>query len=98
VHFYHYDTFKSFYDASDPTSHKFIKELHFSDKIYPDITMQSHTSHIIDNKLYFMFNTDKDSTLYKINLENITIENSLTLANSYCLMGSFIESTTTSNM
>ena len=45
-----------------------------------------------------MFNTDKDSTLYKINLENITIENSLTLANSYCLMGSFIESTTTSNM
>jgi hypothetical protein len=94
----HYDTFKSFYDATDPTSHKFIKELNFSDQIYSGITMQSHTSHIVDNKLYFMFNTDQDSTLYKIDLEKIIIENSLTLENSYCLMGSFVESTTTSNM
>ncbi len=94
----HYDTFKSFYDATDPTSHKFIKELNFSDQIYSGITMQSHTSHIVDNKLYFMFNTDQDSTLYKIDLEKIIIENSLTLENSYCLMGSFVESTTTSSM
>ena len=94
----HYDTFKSFYDATDPTSHKFIKELNFSDQIYSGITMQSHTSHIVENKLYFMFNTDQDSTLYKIDLEKIIIENSLTLENSYCLMGSFVESTTTSSM
>ncbi len=93
----HYDNFKSFYDATDPTAHKFIKELKFSDQIYSGITMQSHTSHIVDNKLYFMFNTDQDSILYKLDLENITIENSLTLQNSYCLMGSFVESTTTSN-
>ena len=94
----HYDTFKSFYDATDPTSHKFIKELNFSDQIYSGITMQSHTSHIVENKLYFMFNTDQDSTLYKIDLEKLIIENSLTLENSYCLMGSFVESTTTSSM
>ena len=93
----HYDNFKSFYDATDPKAHKFIKELKFSTQVYPDITMQSHTSHIIDKKLYFMFNTDDDSTLYKIDLENITIENSLTLKNSYCLMGSFVESTTTTS-
>ncbi len=93
----HYDNFKSFYDATDPTSHKFIKELKFSDQIYADINMQSHTSHIVDSKLYFMFNTDQESRLYKIDLESITIENSLTLPNSYCLMGSFVESTTTTN-
>lgn len=93
----HYDNFKSFYDASDPTSNKFIKELKFSDQVYPGITMQSHTTHIVDSKLYFMFNTDQNSTLYKINLGNITIEDSLTLENAYCLMGSSSESTTTSN-
>jgi hypothetical protein len=94
----HYDTFKSFHDASNPTSHKFIKELHFSDRIYSGITMQSHTSHIVDSKLYFMFNTDKESILYKVDLENISIEDRLILTNSYCLMGSFVESTTTSSM
>jgi len=93
----HYDNFKSFYDASDPTNNKFIKELKFSDQVYPGITMQSHTTHIIEGKLYFMFNTDQNSTLYKVNLENITIEDSLTLENAYCLMGSSSESTTTSN-
>ena len=93
----HYDNFKSFYDATDPKSNKFIKELKFSDQIYPGITMQSHTTHIVNSKLYFMFNTGKNSTLYKINLENITIEDSLNLDNAYCLMGSFVESTTTSN-
>lgn len=93
----HYDSFKSFYDATDPTSHKLIKELTFSDQIYSGITMQSHTSHIVDQKLYFMFNTDQTSTLYKIDLETITIENSVTLQNRYCLMGSFVESTTLVN-
>ena len=44
-----------------------------------------------------MFNTGQNSTLYKINLGNITIEDSLTLENAYCLMGSSSESTTTSN-
>ena len=94
----HYDNFKSFYDATDPRSNKFIKELKFSDQVYPGITMQSHTTHIIDSKLYFMFNTGQSSTLYKINLENITIEDSLNLNNAYCLMGSSAESTTTSSM
>lgn len=93
----HYDNFKSFYDATDSTNNKFIKELKFSDQIYPGITMQSHTTHIVDNKLYFMFNTDQNSTLYKINLETISLEESLTLENAYCLMGSFVEGTTTSN-
>ena len=93
----HYDNFKSFYDATDPKTNKFIKELKFSDHVYPGITMQSHTTHIVDNKLYFMFNTGKNSTLYKINLGNITIEESLILENAYCLMGSSNESTTTSN-
>ncbi|NOR54763.1 MAG: hypothetical protein GQ531_01000 [Sulfurovum sp.] len=89
----HYDTFKSFHDASDPTSNKFIKNLYFSDKIYAGVTMQSHTTHILDGKLYFMFNTDQRSTLYKVNLGNITIEESLTLVNAYCLMGSLSEGT-----
>ena len=93
----HYDNFKSFYDVTDPKSNKFIKELKFDEQVYPDVTMQSHTTHIVNSKLYFMFNTGQNSTLYKINLENITIEDSLILENAYCLMGSFIESTTTSN-
>jgi hypothetical protein len=60
--------------------------------------MQSHTTHIVDGKLYFMFNTGQNSTLYKINLGSITIENSLTLDNAYCLMGSSSESTASSGM
>ncbi len=89
----HYDNFKSFYDASNPRAHKFIKDLKFSDEIYDGITMQSHTSHIVDGNLYFMFNRDHDSTLYKINLESISISDSLTLESCYCLMGSFVAST-----
>lgn len=89
----HYDNFKSFYDASDPRAHKFIKNLKFSDEIYDGITMQSHTSHIVGKYLYFMFNSDHDSTLYKVNLDIMTISDKLTLENCYCLMGSFVEST-----
>ena len=91
----HYDNFKSFYDASDPTANVFIKELKFADQVYDGITMQSHTSHVIDNKLYFTFNTDLDSTLYKIDLNSISIEDSLTLDGCYCLMGSFVTTSTT---
>jgi hypothetical protein len=87
----HYDTFKSFYNAVDPTANEFIQELHFSTVIYDGITMQSHTSHIVDDKLYFTFNTNINSTLYKVNLLNISIEESLTLTGRYCLMGSFTE-------
>jgi len=94
----HYDNFKSFYDAADPRSNKLIKELKFSDQIYPGINMQSHTTHIVDGKLYFMFNTGQSSTLYKLNLGSITIEDSLTLENAYCLMGSSSESTASSGM
>ena len=92
----HYDTFKSFYDASNPKDHKFLKTLNFDDRIYDGITMQSHTTHIIDNKLYFMFNTDHDSTLYKIDLDTISIEQSIQLSNRYCLMGSLVSEHTTS--
>jgi len=93
----HYDNFKSFYNAADPRNHKFLKELRFSDHIYKGITMQSHTTHIIDNKLYFMFNTDHDSTLYKINLDTITIEGGVSLANHYCLMGTLVSNNTTTS-
>ena len=91
----HYDNFKSFYDASDPTTNVFIKELQFSEQIYEGITMQSHTTHVIDNKLYFTFNTDINSTLYKVDLNSITIEESLTLNGCYCLMGIFVTTSTT---
>ena len=94
----HYDNFKSFHDSTDPKSNKFVKELKFSNDIYAGVTMQSHTTHIVDGKLYFMFNTGQNSTLYKINLASITIENSLTLENAYCLMGSFVEGTASSGM
>ena len=92
----HYDTFKSFHDASDPTDHRFIKNLYFSDQIYDGITMQSHTTHIVDNKLYFMFNTDHDSTLYKVDLDTISIDQTIQLSNRYCLMGSLVSESTTS--
>ena len=87
----HYDTFKSFYNAVDPTANELIQELHFSTEIYDGITMQSHTSHIVDDKLYFTFNTDINSTLYRVDLVNISIEDSLTLTGRYCLMGSFTD-------
>ncbi len=89
----HYDNFKSFYDASNPRAHTLIKNLKFSDEVYDGITMQSHTSHIVDKHLYFMFNSDHNSTLFKVDLESLTISDSLTLENCYCLMGSFVEST-----
>ncbi len=92
----HYDTFKSFYNASNPKDHKLIKTLTFDDHIYDGITMQSHTTHIVDNKLYFMFNTDHDSTLYKIDLDTISIEKNIQLPNRYCLMGSLLSEHTTS--
>ena len=91
----HYDTFKSFYNAVDPTANVFIKELKFADQVYDGVTMQSHTSHVIDNKLYFTFNTNIDSTLYKVDLNSISIEERLTLDGRYCLMGSFVTTSTT---
>jgi hypothetical protein len=88
----HYDTFKSFYDASNPESNVFIKNISFDTKIYADVTMQSHTTHIVDDMMYFMFNTDHDSTLYEIDLNRISIHRKLILDNHTCLMGSFVES------
>ncbi len=90
----HYDNFKSFYDSTNPTDNKFINNLSFSKEIYSGITMQSHTSHIVDGKLYFMFNTDQDSILYKIDLEKFIILDSIVIEGAYCLMGSFVESDT----
>ena len=94
----HYDTFKSFYDASNPQQHILLKNISFSEQISSGITMQSHTSHIIDNKLYFMFNTDKESTLYEVNLDLLSIERSVSMVNNYCLMGTLVsDSVTTSS-
>ena len=83
----HHDNFKSIYDASNPKDNKLIKELKFDDKIYDGVTMQSHTSHIIGEYLYFTFNTDTDSYLYKVSLKDFTIVDKLKLAGRYCLMG-----------
>ncbi len=88
----HYDTFKSFYDAANPVSNVFIKNIYFDTKVYADMTMQSHTTHIVENMMYFMFNTDHDSTLYEIDLDRLRIHRALTLDNHTCLMGSFVES------
>jgi len=94
----HYDTFKSFYDASNPKSNTFLKNIYFGNRIYADTTMQSHTTHIVDNKMYFMYNTDHDSTLFEVNLDRLNIERKLTLLNHYCLMGSFMASDVESDM
>jgi YVTN family beta-propeller protein len=93
----HYDTIKTFHDISNPTNTKYITSLSFGDTIYRGITMQSHTSHIIDNNLYFMFNTDTDSTLYEVDLDSITIKNKITLLDHYCLMGSIVSDSVTSS-
>ena len=47
----HYDTFKTFHDATDPLNHRFLKSLSFGNTIYKGITMQSHTTHIVNNYL-----------------------------------------------
>ncbi len=86
----HYDTFKSFYDAQTPTANKFIKNLTLSDRVYNDITMQSHTTHIINGHIYFAFNTDTSSTLYKVDLSTIEVADSLVMDGRYLLMGSVI--------
>ena len=43
-----------------------------------------------------MFNTDHDSTLYKVDLDTISIDQTIQLSNRYCLMGSLVSETTTS--
>ncbi len=89
----HYDNFKSFYDVTNPESNVLIKDLSFSQEIYDGVTMQSHTSHIVEERLYFTYNTNVDSTLYKVNLEDLSIEGSVQMPDRYCLMGSFVETT-----
>ncbi len=93
----HYDHFKSFYDASDPENNTWIKDLSFSEQTYTGVTMQSHTSHIVDGNLYFTFNTDKSSTLYEVNLDTVSIVRSLRLDDRYCLMGSLVTTSTTTS-
>jgi len=92
----HYDTIKTFHDTTNPRSHKYITSLSFGDIIYSGITMQSHTTHIVDSSLYFMYNTDRDSTLYEIDLNSISIRRKITLPNHYCLMGTIVSDTVTS--
>jgi len=93
----HYDTFKSFYDVQLPTENRFIKNLTFSSSIYSGITMQSHTTHIIDGCIYFAFNTDVSSTLYKVDLSTMEITDALEMNGRYLLMGSFVSTSTTTD-
>ena len=93
----HYSNIKTFHNISNPRDNKYITSLKFGDIIYDAITMQSHTTHIIGNNLYFMFNTDTDSILYEVNLDSITITRKITLSNHYCLMGSLVSDTVTTN-
>ena len=93
----HYDTIKTFHDATDPRNHMFITSLSFGNIIYEGITMQSHTTHIVDNYLYFMYNTDSDSTLYEIDLNTISISRHITLSDHYCLMGAIVSDTVTTS-
>ena len=86
----HYDTFKSFYDVSSPTANRFIKNLTLSDTIYSGITMQSHTTHIVDGHIYFAYNTDSSSTLYKVDLSMMEVVDTLVMDGRYLLMGSVV--------
>ncbi len=90
----HYDTFKSFYDAQIPTANRFIKNLTLSDRVYSGITMQSHTTHIIDGYIYFVCNTDTSSTFYKVDLSTMEIADSLLMYGRYLLMGSVVSTST----
>ena len=86
----HYDNFKSFYNASNPHENKFIKNLKLSDAMYQTHTMQSHTTHIIDGFMYFMFNDERDATFFKVDVresDDIKIVNTLRINDSYSLMG-----------
>ncbi len=90
----HYDNFKSFYNSKNPKNNILVTDLYFSDKRYDDIVMQSHTTHIVDNYLYFMFNEDNGSTFYKIDLKdvnNIHIDSQLKLPGRRALMGSLLQ-------
>ena len=93
----HYDNFKSFYDATQPTANRFIKNLYFSMTTYSGITMQSHTTHVLDGYLYFVFNTDVDSTLFKINLSTLEVTDSLLMPGRYLLMGSVVSTSLTTD-
>ena len=90
----HYDTFKSFYDVSLPTANRFIKNLTLSDTIYSGMTMQSHTTHVLNGYIYFAFNTDVSSTLYKVNLSTMEVADALVMYGRYLLMGSVVSTST----
>ena len=86
----HYDNFKSFYNASNPTNNIFIKDLKLSEATFNKRTMQSHTTHIVDGFMYFMFNDDQNATFFKIDMRNsgdIKVVDSLLIEKSYSLMG-----------
>ncbi len=94
----HYSTIKTFHNISNPRNNRYITSLSFGDIVYDGITMQSHTTHIINNNLYFMFNTDSDSILYEVNLDSISITRKITLSNHYCLMGGLVSDTITTTL
>ena len=83
----HHDTFKSFHDVSDPEQSHLITELLFAKEEVQGKIMQSHTTHIINDHLYFIFNDANESRFYDINLNNYTINGYISLKNRYCLMG-----------
>ena len=83
----HYDTFKSIYNTKNPTHNIFIKNITLGNQREEGKIMQSHTSHIVDDTLYFMYNDTNGSTFYGLNLKNFTLEKRLHLPSSYCVMG-----------
>lgn len=83
----HYDTFKSFYNSSNPKNNTLIKHLSFSELAVSDKIMQSHTSHIVDDFLYFTYNSETKSTFYKILLDDFTIAGALEFEGKYLVMG-----------
>ena len=83
----HYDTFKSFYNVKNPLDNKLIKHLSLGSTPVKDKIMQSHTSHIVDDYLYFMYNDATQTIFYKVSLLDYTISNSLVFEGRYCVMG-----------
>ena len=82
----HFDTFKSVYDAIDPLHNKFIKNVSLSKTRVTGKIMQSHTSFIVGDNLYFTYNVADESRLYKMSLVDYKVEY-LSLPTSYCVMG-----------
>ena len=84
----HHDNYKSIFDATDPTDNIKLKDIALGDAPAADgMTTQSHTTHILDHKLYFTYNDANNSYFEELDLDTLTITRKLKLSNSYLLMG-----------